>query len=123
MVFKLKTSQRTMEIFKQIETREHLQPYILVKLSMALAIKNGYHYTGELADTTGLELNRQTITNEYDVLFRSLIQINEGKHISEEDYFPSYMKAYIDYGAVLLEQESRYSTDIYAHLMNLEKSI
>ena len=113
MVFKLKTSQRTMDIYRQIENREHLQPYILVKLSMALAIKDGYHYTGELTDTAGLELNRQTITNEYDVLFKSLIQINEGKHIPEEDYFPAYMKAYIDHGA----------TDIYTHLMNLEMSI
>ena len=123
MVFKLRTSQRTMDIYKQIENREYLQPYILVKLSIALAIKDDFHYTGELADTMGLELNRQTITNEYDVLFKSLIQINEGKHISEDDYFPAYMKAYIDYGAILLEQEFKYSTDIYTHLMNLEMSI
>ena len=123
MVFKLKTSKRTMEIYKQIEKREHLQPYILVKLSLALAIKEGYHYQGKLSDTAGLELNRQTITNEYDVLFKSLIQINEGKHISEEEYFPAYMKAYIDYGAVLLEKECKYSTDIYTHLLNLEMSI
>lgn len=123
MVFKLKTSRRTMDIYKQIEKREHLQPFILVKLSLALAINSGFRYEGELSDTAGLELNRQTITNEYDVLFKSLIQINEGKHISEEEYFPAYMKAYIDYGAILLEQECRYSADIYSHLLNLEMSI
>ncbi len=123
MVFKLKTSKRTMEIYRQIEKREHLAPYILVKLSLALAIKAGYRYQESLSDTLGLELNRQTITNEYDVLFKALIQINEGKHIPEDEYFPSYVKAYIDYGAVLLEQECRYSTDIYCHLLNLEKSI
>lgn len=123
MVFKLKTSKRTMDIYKQIEKREHLQPFILVKLSLALAINDGFHYEGKLSDTAGLELNRQTITNEYDILFKALIQINEGKHISEEEYFPAYMKAYIDYGAVLLEQECRYSTDIYSHLLNLEMSI
>lgn len=112
-----------MDIYKQIEKREHLQPFILVKLSLALAINDGFRYSGELSDTAGLELNRQTITNEYDILFKSLIQINEGKHISEEEYFPAYMKAYIDYGAILLEQECRYSTDIYSHLLNLEMSI
>lgn len=73
MVFKLKTSKRTMDIYKQIEKREHLQPFVLVKLSLALAINNGYIYDGSLSDTAGLELNRQTITNEYDVLFKSLI--------------------------------------------------
>lgn len=123
MVFKLKTSKRTMEIYKAIEKREHLQPYALVKLSLALAIKDGYCYKGDLADTAGLELNRQTITNEYDVLFKALIQINEEKSITEEDYFPSYVKAYLDYGAILLESEYKYSGDIYCHLMDLDKGI
>lgn len=112
-----------MDIYKQIEKREHLQPFVLVKLSLALAINSGFRYSGELSDTAGLELNRQTITNEYDVLFKALIQINEGKHIAEEEYFPTYMKAYIDYGAILLEQECRYSSDIYSHLLKLDMSI
>jgi len=123
MVFKLKTSKRTMEIYKYIEKREHLQPYILVKLSLALAINAGYKYDGVLGDNAGLELNRQTITNEYDVLFKALIQINEKKHISEKDYFPGYIKAYIDYGAILLEQEYKYSSDFYGHLLELDKGI
>ncbi len=123
MVFKLKTSKRTMDIYRQIEKREHLQPFVLVKLSLALAINSGYSYDGALSDTAGLELNRQTITNEYDVLFKSLIQMNEGRHIPEDEYFPTFMKAYIDYGAVLLEQECKYSNDIYTHLLNLEMSI
>jgi len=123
MVFKLRTAKRTMEIYKQIEIREHLQPYILVKISLALALKSGYRYQGDQEDTLGLELNRQTITGEYDVLFKSLIQVNEGKHVSDDEYFPAYVKAYIDHGAMLLEQECKYSTDMYSHLMNLEMSI
>lgn len=123
MIFKLKTSKKTMEIYKYIEIREHLQPFILVKLSLALAIKSGYKYNGELEDNAGLELNRQTITNEYDVLFKALIQINEGKHIPEDEYFPGYIKAYIDYGAILLEQEFKYASDFYVHLLELDKSI
>ena len=112
-----------MEIYKYIEKREHLQPYILVKLSLALAINAGYKYDGVLDDNAGLELNRQTITNEYDVLFKALIQMNEEKHISEKDYFPGYIKAYIDYGAILLEQEYKYSSDFYVHLLDLDKGI
>lgn len=123
MVFKLKTSKKTMEIFKYIETREHLQPYILVKLAIALSLNAEYKFDGCLDDTAGLELNRQTITSEYDVLFKSLIQVNEEKHITEEEYFPAYIKAYIDKGAELLEQEYRYSSDLYVHLLDLGNSI
>ena len=49
--------------------------------------------------------------------------MNEGKSIPEEDYFPNYVKAYMDYGASLLEQEYKYTNDIYTHLMELEKGI
>lgn len=123
MVFKLKTSKKTMDIFKHIEIREHLQPYILVKIAIALSVNAGYKFDGVLEDNAGLELNRQTITNEYDVLFKALIQINEERHLTEEEYFPSYIKAYIDKGAELLEQEYRYSSDIYTHLLDLDMSI
>lgn len=120
MVFKLKTSKRTMEIFKEIEKREHLQPFILAKIALSLSIKDNYTYDGgDLDDTLGLELNRQTITNEYDTLYKCLIQMNEKKHIPEEKYFPAYVKAYLDNGAQLLEREYKYSSasDIYTHLL------
>lgn len=120
MVFKLKTSKRTMEIFKEIEKREHLQPFILAKIALSLSIKEKYSYDGgDLDDTLGLELNRQTITNEYDTLYKCLIQMNENKHIPEEQYFPAYVKAYLDNGAKILEREYKYSSssDIYTHLL------
>ena len=80
-----------MDIFKKIEKSEHLQPFILAKIALSLSIREGYTYNGEeLDDTQGLELNRQTITNEYDTLYKCLIQMNEKKHIPEEKYFPTY---------------------------------
>ncbi len=74
-------------------------------------------------DSNGLDLNRQTITGENDALFKALIELNEQRHIYEEEYFPNVVKQYIDYGAVLLEQEYRYGHDFYAHLVSLEKGI
>lgn len=123
MVFRTKTSKKTMEIYEYIYQREHLQPFALAKISIALAIRSGYLYNGENADSAGLDLNRQTITGEHDLLFKKLIELNEGKSIQEEDYFPNYVKAYMDYGATLLEQEYKYTNDIYMHLMELEKGI
>ena len=87
MVFRTKTAKRTMEIYSYIQQREYLQPFILAKISIALAIKNKYKFDGCLSDTAGLDLNRQTITGEYDLLFKKLIEMNEGHRISEEEYF------------------------------------
>lgn len=123
MVFRTKTSKRTMEIYAYIQQREYLQPYILAKISIALAIKNKFKFGGVLEDTAGLDLNRQTITGDNDLLFKKLIEMNEGHSIKEEDYFPDYVKAYVDKGAELLEQEYKYSKDIYKHLVELDKGI
>ena len=123
MVFRTKTSKRTMEIFSYIQQREYLQPFILAKISIALAIRNKYIFEGQLADTMGLDLNRQTITGENDLLFKKLIEMNEGRNIPEEEYFPNYVKAYMDKGAEILEQEYKYSQDIYKHLIDLDKGI
>ena len=112
-----------MEIYEYIYQREHLQPFALAKISIALAIHSNYKFNGENEDSAGLDLNRQTITGEHDLLFKKLIEMNEGKSIPEEDYLPNYVKAYMDYGALLLEQEYKYTNDIYTHLMELEKGI
>lgn len=124
MQFRLKTSKRTQEIYEGLYTREHLQPFTLVKISIALALNGGYSSINhDIEDTDGIELNRQTITSENDALFKALIEMNEQRHIYEEEYFPDVVKQYIDYGAILLEQEYRYGHDFYAHLVTLEKGI
>lgn len=124
MQFRLKTSKRTEEIFAAIYAREHLQPFALAKISISLALNDGYQFVEEnLADSNGLDLNRQTITSENDSLFKALIEMNENRHIFEEEYFPGVVKQYIDYGATLLEQEYKYGHDFYTHLVNLDKGI
>ena len=119
----MKTSKKTMNIFKEIDAREHLKPYALSKISIALAIRSGYKYTGEKTDTLGLELDQDTITGKNRLLYKKLIEFNEEKSIPEEEYYPAYLKAYIDFGASLLEQEYKYSTDFYIHLVELDKAI
>ncbi len=125
MQFRLKTSKRTQDIYEAIYQREYLQPFALSKISISLALRSGYNSADDDTsyDANGLDLNRQTITSDNDLLFKALIEVNEERHIPEEEYFPEVVKKYIDYGAVLLEQEYRYSREIYSHLVNLDAGI
>ena len=124
MAFKLKTSKNTEEIFDRIELSENLPWYTLARLAIALSIRKGKLEKKDfLSDSLGRELNRQTITGDTDIVYKCLIQQQEGKHISDDDYFPDYVKAHLDRGAVLLEQEKRYSKDFLVHLTQLDKGI
>lgn len=125
MQFRLKTSKRTQDIYEAIYQREYLQPFALSKICISLALRSGYNSTEDdtTYDVNGLDLNRQTITSDNDLLFKALIEVNEERHISEEEYFPGVVKKYIDYGAILLEQEYKYNHEIYSHLVNLDAGI
>lgn len=74
-------------------------------------------------DSLGKELNRPTITGDYDTIYKCLIELQEGRHISDQEYFPTYVKAHLDRGARLLDQEKKYSRDLLVHLTELDKSI
>lgn len=125
MAFKLKTSKRTAEIFDRLELSQNLPCYTLVKLAIALSLRSKTPLEGKdfETNTLGRELNRQTITGEADAVYKCLMELHENKHLTDEEYFPQYVKAHIDRGAVLLDQEARYSDDLLVHLTELDKSI
>ena len=125
MVFKLKTSKATMSIFEEIGSALHLQPFALCKIAMALSIRNSDNLSDDdfKYDSEGLELNRQTITGEYDDLFKALIISHLETKINDDDYFPKYVKAHIDRGTKYLYAEYKYSNNLYKHLLELDKGI
>lgn len=124
MINKLHTSAQTQEIFLSISQSLNLPPYILSKLAIALSIRYGKLTEANYqTDNNGLELSRQTIFGDHDLLFKMLIINNEGHSISEDEYFPSVVKAHLDRGAKLLENEKRYSKDFYNHLCHLDENI
>ena len=70
-----------------------------------------------MTDTLGLELNRQTITGEYDELFKCLIEKFENKHLNDDEYFQKYLKAHMDRGAQLIYSEFKYGRDFLLQLL------
>ncbi len=124
MTNKLHTSVRTQEIFNTLGQSTGLQPFILSKLAIALSIRKGKISAEDYkTDNEGLELSRQTIFGDHDLLFKSLIINREDRAINEEEYFPGIVKAHLDRGAQLLEDEKRYSKDFYNNLCRLDMNI
>ena len=125
MAFKIKTSKKTEEIISRLELSHNLPCYTLVKLAMALSLRSEKPLEeGDFkTNTLGRELNRQTITGDADVLYKCLMELYAKKHLSDEEFFPGHVKAHIDRGIILLEQEARYGDDLLIHLTELEKGI
>ena len=124
MANKLHTSKQTQQIFTNLSQSLKLPPYILSKLAIALSIRLGKLQSIDFeTDNEGLELSRQTIFGDYDLLFKTLIINTERRTITEDEFFPGIVKAHLDRGTELLKNEKRYSNDIFNHLCNLESNI
>ena len=125
MVFKIKTSKKTMECFEEIGASENLQPFILAKMAISISLKSDKDLdeVDFKTDNLGLELNRQTITGEYDTLFKCLVEMREKKHIDDDEYFQKYVKAHLDRGARLIYSEFKYSGDFIMQLLKVDSGI
>lgn len=116
MIFRLKTSKKTQEIFEELENRTNYKPYTLVKHAIAWSLMEKTSVQDFKSDSDGLDLNRQTITGDNETFFKVLIEQVEGRYLSEEEYFPKYVKAHIDRGSQLL-------LDMYNHAGSIDKYI
>lgn len=125
MAFKLKTSKKSEEIFSRLESSENLPFYVTVKLAMAMSLRSEKPLLDKdfNTNTMGRELNRQTITGDADALYKCLMELYSDKHLTDQEFFPSYVKAHIDRGALLLDREQKYGEDFLVHLTELEKGI
>jgi DNA sulfur modification protein DndE len=116
MIFRLKTSKRTQEIFEELERRTNYKPYTLVKHAIAWSLREETSVDGYQSDSDGLDLNRQTITGDNEAYFKTVIELIEGRHLADEEFFPQYVKAHIDRGSKLL-------LDMYNHAGTVDKYI
>ena len=125
MAFKLRTSKRTEDIIAKLEASQNLPCYTLVKLAIALSIHKAQPLQAQdfETNTLGRELNRQTITGDADAVYKCIIELQEHRHLSDDEFFPKYIKAHIDRGMPLLELEERYSGDLLTHLSKLDSAL
>ena len=125
MIFKIKTSKKTMDNFEEISASTSYAPFILAKLAISMSIKSSKKLQDDdfETDSLGLELNRQTITGEYDDLYKCLIEMEEGRHINDDEYFQKYLKAHLDRGAIMIHSEFKYNKDFLLAMLQYEKGI
>ena len=110
MGFRLKTSKKTKELFEELGASTNLKPFALSKIAVSMSLNHNIPIDGcESLDTNGLELQRSTVTGEFDDIFKALIEINLGRHITDDEYYPHYMKLHMDRGAELLYNKYKYS--------------
>lgn len=113
MGFRLKTSQQTKEIFEELGSKMNLKPFALCKLAISMSLTNEESIESyKNTDNNGLELNRQTITAEYDSLFKALLEQHAHKNLTDDEYFPTHTKLHIDRGAVMLKNRYNYSSNL-----------
>ena len=114
-----------MTIFEEMAASVNYAPFILSKLSISMSLKSKDPMieSDYKTDSFGLELNRQTITGEWDNLYKSLIEMFEGTHISDDDYFQKYLKAHLDRGARMLYGTFKYNKDLLIALLNDDSGI
>lgn len=116
MIFRLKTSRQTQEIFEELERRTNYKPYTLVKHAIAWSVAENTSVADFKSDSNGLDLNRQTITGDNEEYFKAMFELIEGRFLEEDEFFPQYVKAHIDRGSKLL-------LDMYNHAGNVDKYI
>jgi DNA sulfur modification protein DndE len=114
MNFRLKTSKITGEKLKQLQSTTNLTPNILVRIAIGLSLRQEGVPNVELSDNNGLEFNRNTLTGEYDYIFKALITQHSQKELTEAEYFPDLFNAHLERGVRLLSNE-------YQHAGNSEK--
>lgn len=110
MGFRLKTSNKTKEIFEEVGKSSNLKPFALSKIAVSMSLNETTSIEDyKNIDTNGFELQRATVTGEFDSIYKALIEVKLGRPITDDEYYPHFMKLHIDRGAELLSNKYKYS--------------
>lgn len=107
---RLTTSFSTKVIFEEIGKSSNLKPFALSKIAISMSLNESVSILEyENNNTKGSELQRATVTGEFDSIYKALIEVNLGRYITDDEYYPHFMKLHIDRGAELLSNKYKYT--------------
>ena len=119
MNFRLKTSKSTADKLKQLNSSTGLTPNILARYAVCLSIRDPEPITKMVKDVGGIEFNRNTLTGEYDFVFKALIAQHENRSVSDEEFFPQLFNAHLERGTRILASEYSYAGNPEKLILNL----
>lgn len=119
MNFRLRTSKQAQDILLDLKDKTNITPNILSRYAVSLSLLEPEPLTRFNYKTDGLEFNRHVLTGKYDAVFKALITQYEGRELSDEEYYPDYLKAHIERGISLLNSEYNYAGNYEKFILNL----
>lgn len=119
MGYSLKTSKKTQEILNELKSSTNLTPNIICRYAIALSLKDPEPIGKFNYESNGQEFSRHILTGKYDIIFKLLIIKHAGKELTDDEYYPQYIKAHIERGIKKLQLEKQYNKSGRRLLENL----
>lgn len=120
MNFRLKTSKLAGETLKNLSNSTGLTWNILSRIAVAMSL-NDPTLPSPVEDKNGVDISRNTMTGEYDYIYKAMITQHAGKPITEDEYFPNLFNAHLERGIRLLNSEYSLAGNYEKLLTNLFK--
>ena len=106
MGHKLKLSTKSTDYLEFISNKLDLKKFIICRMALSKAIAGDFKSEEYGAsDSNGTEFNKSTLLGKHEYLYRALITQEEGRLISEEEFFPELTKKYIEFGLYSMHAE------------------
>lgn len=123
MIFRLKTSAKCQRTLTELHSKTNITPNILCRYAISLSVLQDTPVDlDKVKDSTGQEFNRQILTGRYDSIFKAIIIQNAKKPLTDEEYFPTYIKAHIERGVELLRNNYDLTGNKDKFLINLART-
>lgn len=119
MNFRLKTSKSTADKLKQLNSSTGLTPNILARYAVCLSLRDPEPITKFVKDVGGIEFNRNTLTGEYDFVFKALIAQHQNAPLTDDEFFPNLFNAHLERGTRKLELEYNYAGNSEKLILNI----
>ncbi|MBH8608230.1 DndE family protein [Thermoactinomyces sp. CICC 10521] len=105
MNYRLKTSKKVEKELKEAQRVLNYTPNLIVRIAVALSLRIPEPIEVKNTDHLGQEFNRNTLTGEYDYIFKAMIAHHLGREVSDEEYFPDLFNAHLERGLTILANE------------------
>jgi DNA sulfur modification protein DndE len=110
MITRLKTSKNVDEKLDEIKrvakfSTKAAIARIAIGLSLRVEEDPREQLVNIVADASGFEFQRHTLTGDYDDLYKILIAQHLGRQITDEEFFPEMFNAHLERGINMLYAE------------------